>query len=201
MVTNRARWEIIWIAPKKNPKVAQTTGTVDVFDPPSSISGPTSRRASACPNLHEWWTQPRSCGMPSCSAIDLAEMGRSFKITSWIWSVISGVVTVLGCRGRGASQVKKSPRLNWATQFLTVVCDGAYSPNIFFQNGVNFLRRLSLQEKKNLMTARISILLKSRAPPGMLSFSLCNKKRLAVRHMNRTLFPMTLSIPSYDIGK
>jgi hypothetical protein len=40
------------------PKVAQTTGTVDVFDPPSGISGPTSRRTSACTNLHEWWTQP-----------------------------------------------------------------------------------------------------------------------------------------------
>ena len=35
------------------PKVAQTTGTVDVFDPRSGISGPTLRRASACPNLNE----------------------------------------------------------------------------------------------------------------------------------------------------
>jgi len=39
--------------PEKNPKVAQTTGTVDVFDPRSGISGPASRRASVCPNLHE----------------------------------------------------------------------------------------------------------------------------------------------------
>jgi len=38
---------------EKIPKVAQTTGTVDVFDPRSGISGPTSRRASACPNLNE----------------------------------------------------------------------------------------------------------------------------------------------------
>ena len=38
---------------KKVPKVAQTTGTVDIFDPHSGISGPTSQRASACPNLHE----------------------------------------------------------------------------------------------------------------------------------------------------
>ena len=38
---------------EKIPKVAQTTGTVEVFDPRSGISGPTSRRASACPNLHE----------------------------------------------------------------------------------------------------------------------------------------------------
>ena len=51
------------------------------------------------------------------------------------------------------------------------------------------------------MTAHVSKLLKSRAAPEVLSFSLCNKKRLAVRHMNRPLFPTTLSIPSYDIGK
>ena len=49
----RPRQEIIWIVPKKKSKFAQTTGTVDVFDPRSGISGPTSRRASARPNLHE----------------------------------------------------------------------------------------------------------------------------------------------------
>jgi len=38
---------------KKIRKFAQTTGTVDVFDLRSGISGPTLRRASACPNLHE----------------------------------------------------------------------------------------------------------------------------------------------------
>ena len=53
MVTNRARQEIIWIVPKKIPEIAQTTGTVDVIDPRLGISGPTSRRSSACPNLHE----------------------------------------------------------------------------------------------------------------------------------------------------
>ena len=52
----------------------------------------------------------------------------------------------------------------------------------------------------NLMTARVSMLLKSRASPDMLTFSLCNKKRLAIRHMNRPLFPTTLSTPSYDIA-
>ena len=46
------------------PKVAQTTGTVDVFDPRSGISGPTSRRASACPNRHEYWIQPAYVGCP-----------------------------------------------------------------------------------------------------------------------------------------
>jgi len=35
----------------------------------------------------------------------------------------------------------------------------------------------------------------------MLPFSLCNKKRLAIRHMNRLLFPTTLPNPFYDMGK
>ena len=38
---------------EKIPKVAQTIDTVDVFDLRSGISGPISRRTSACPNLHE----------------------------------------------------------------------------------------------------------------------------------------------------
>ena len=38
---------------EKIPKVAQTNGTVNVFDPRSGIPGPTSRRASACQNPNE----------------------------------------------------------------------------------------------------------------------------------------------------
>ena len=38
---------------EKIPNIAQTTGTVDVFDPHSGIWGSTLRRASACPKLHE----------------------------------------------------------------------------------------------------------------------------------------------------
>ena len=81
-----------------------------------------------------WMMDPtRSREMPSCSAIDLVEIGRSCKISSWIWSIISGVVTGFGRPGRGASQVEKSTRLNRATQFLTVAFDGACSPNISFR--------------------------------------------------------------------
>ena len=53
MVTNRARQEKYLNRAEKIPNVAQTSGTVDVFDPRSGISGPTSRRTSACLNLHE----------------------------------------------------------------------------------------------------------------------------------------------------
>jgi len=60
-----------------------------------------------------WMMDPtRSRAMPSCSAFDLVEIRRDCKISSWIWSMISGVLTVLGRPGRGASQVEKSPRLN-----------------------------------------------------------------------------------------
>jgi len=38
---------------EKIPEIPRMTCTVDVFDPRSGISRPTSRRASACPNLHE----------------------------------------------------------------------------------------------------------------------------------------------------
>jgi len=78
------------------------------------------------------WMMGPTCSreMRSCSAINLAEIRQSSKISSWIWSVISGVVTVLGRPGRGASQVEKSSRLNWATQFLTTAYDGANSRNV-----------------------------------------------------------------------
>jgi len=38
---------------EKIPEVSQKTGTFDVIDPRSGVSGPTPRRASACPNFHE----------------------------------------------------------------------------------------------------------------------------------------------------
>jgi len=39
----------------------------------------------------------------------------------------------LGHPGRGASQVEKSARLNWATQFLTMAYHGACPPNAGFR--------------------------------------------------------------------
>jgi len=40
------------------------------------------------------------------------------------------VVTILGRPDEAHHRWKKSPRLNWATQFLTVAYDGAYSLNV-----------------------------------------------------------------------
>jgi len=64
-------------------------------------------------------------------------------------------------------------------------------PLMFLSELCDFFRRLALQEK-NLMTARVSMLLKSHASPDMLPFSLCNKQRLAIQHTNRPLFTTTL---------
>ena len=90
----------------------------------------------------------RSCDTPSFSAIDLDEIRRSSKIGSWIWSIISRVVTVLVRPGRGATQTEKSPRLNRATQFLTVAYNGAYSPNFSVRTAWISFGALSCRKKK-----------------------------------------------------
>ena len=74
-------------------------------------------------------------------------------------------------------------------------------PLMFLSEWREFPSAPCLAEKKNVMTSHVSMLLKSRASPDMFPFSLCNKKRLSIPHINRPLFPTTLSIPSYDIGK
>jgi len=91
----------------------------------------------------------------------------------------SGVVNVLCRPGRGTSQVEKSPRLNWATQFMTVAYDGACSLNVSLRIAWISLGAFSYRKNEFLMTARVSMLLKTRTWPDTFPFSLCNKKRLA----------------------
>ena len=65
---------------RRNYKIAQMTGTVDVFDSRSGISGPASR--SFRKSKSSWMMGPaRSREMPSCSAIDLSEIRRYSKIS------------------------------------------------------------------------------------------------------------------------
>jgi len=98
-----------------------------------------------------WMMDPTySHEMSSCSAIDLAEIWRSSKISSWIWSIISRMVTVLGHPGRAASQVEKSPCLNWAIQFLMVAYDGACSSNVYFRMAWISFGALPCRGKKKL---------------------------------------------------
>ena len=199
MVTNRARQQIIWIDPKKLQKLLRRLLTfficVQAFRDPLRGELPHVQIfMKVGPKPLTWDAQLLSYWFRRNPA------RRSSKISSWICSIISGVVTVFGRPGRGATQVEKSPRLNWATQFLTVAYDGACSPNVSIRMAWISFGALPCR-KKNLLTACVSMLLKSHASPDMLRFSLCNKKRLTIRHMNRPLFPTTPWIPSYDIGK
>ena len=99
--------------------------------------------------------------------------------------------------------MEKSPRLNWATQFLTVTYTLVHVPLMFLSEWREFPSAPLLEGEKKLDdNSRLDAVEIARvASPDMLPFILCNKKILAIRHMNRPLFPTTLSIPSYDIGK
>jgi len=55
--------------------------------------------------------------------------------------------TVLGRPERGASQVKKSPRLNWVTQFLMVAYDGVCYRNVSDRMASNSFGALSYIKK------------------------------------------------------
>ena len=134
--------------------------------------------------------------MPSCSTIDLAEIQRSSKISPWIWSIISGVVTVLGRPGRGTSQVEKS-RLNWTTQFLSF-----WRWHTMVHDLLMFLSEWRVFPSAPCLaggdlTARVSML-KSRASPDILSASVTRKDLQFDTWTDP--FPTTLSIPFY-IGK
>ena len=94
MITNRVR-KSFGSRRKKNPKFTQTIGNVDFLSAfrhfGTHFAESFRMSKSSCmldPTL--------SREMSSCPAIDLAEIRRSSKISSWIWWIISGVVTVVG---------------------------------------------------------------------------------------------------------
>ena len=61
---------------------------------------------------------------------------------------------------------------------MTVAYDGACSPNVSVRMAWISFEALPCREKKNyLMTARVSMLLKSRSSPDMFPFSLCKKEK------------------------
>jgi len=132
MVINRARQEIIWIAPKKFQISSDDLHRWRFLIRVQAFRDPLR---GELPHVQIFMNDgpTHSREMTSCSAIDLAEIRRYSKISSGIWSIIFGAVTVLGRSGRVATQVEKSPRLNWATHFLTVAYDGACSPNVYFR--------------------------------------------------------------------
>ena len=70
-----------------------------------------------------------------------------------------GVVNVLGTPGQGEAQVEESPRLNWATRFLTVAYDGACLPNVlmFLSEWCEFTSAPCLAGKRIHDSSRIDV--------------------------------------------
>ena len=108
--------EIIWIALKKFQKLVRRLALLMFLIRIQAFRDPLR---GDLPRVQIFTNDDptRSCEMSSCSAIDLAEIRPSSKISSWIWSISSEVVTVLGRPGRGASQVEISPRLTGSPSF------------------------------------------------------------------------------------
>ena len=96
-----------------------------------------------------WMMDPtRSREMSSRSAIDLAEIRQSSMISSWIFSIISGVVTVLGRPGRGASQVEKITTFEYGLPSFWRWHTMVHVPIMFLSEWLEFPRPLALQKKK-----------------------------------------------------
>jgi len=88
---------------EKISKFAQTTGKLWRLRSPFRHFG-TRFAESFRMNKSSWMMDPtRSRKMPSCLAIDLVEIRMSYKISSLIWSINYGVVTVLVPHGKGAT--------------------------------------------------------------------------------------------------
>jgi len=160
MVTNRARQGIIWITRKKFQKLLRWLAPLMFLICFQAFRDPL-RESFRMSKSSRMMDPTRSREMLSCSAVDLTEIQQSSKISLQIWSIISGLVTVLGHPGPGASQVVKLPCLNWATQFLTVAYISACSPTVSLRMAWIFFSTLPCR-KNNLMTAHVSMLLKSR---------------------------------------
>ena len=153
MVTNRDR--NLFGSRRKIAKFVQTTGKVHVFVPLSGISVLKSRRFPVY-KYSRMINPTRSSEMLRCSPIDLNEILRSSKISSWIRSVISGAFTALCLPRRGAEKVEISPHLKWATHFWRWY-KKVHLPLMFLSERCEIPWGTCIAGGKNLMKARVSI--------------------------------------------
>ena len=128
-----------------------------------------------------------------------AHFAESFHMSKSSWMVDSThSCEMLSCSAIDLAEIWP---FNWATEFLTVAYDGACSPNVSV--GMAWISFSPLPCRKKNLIARVSMLLKLHTSPDMLPFSLCNKKRLVIRHMNRPLSNDTIdsSLRHREMGR
>ncbi len=170
MVTNRDRKSFGSCIADKTPKVAQTIGTVYVFLSAFSYFG--NHFAESFRMSKSSWIMDsiRSHEMPTywfSRNRGLPRLAREFDEWFPRWSLFWVVQDEAHHRWKITTFKLGHPVFDGGIRWCMF-------PWCFCQNGVNFLRRLALTEKK--LIARVA----------WPTFSLCN--------MNRPLFPTTLSI-------
>ena len=140
----------------------------------------------------------RSREITSCSDIHFAEIWRFSKISSWIWSIFSRGGHCFGSSRTRRITGGKITTFKLDHPVLTVAYDGACSPNVSVR--MVWITFGVLPCKKIVVSSRLDVVEIVRVG-RRASFQPLQKEKLAIRHMNRPLFPTTPSIPSYDVGK
>ena len=146
-----------------------------------------------------WMMDPtRSREMPSYSAIDLAEIRSSSKISSWILSIISWAVTVWFVQDEEHNRWKNHhvstgpPRFSrWHTMvyvLLMFLPEWGEFPSLPCLAG-----RKTLDDRSRLHVAEMARV------SWHVPFQPISQEDTCNSHMNRSPFPTTLSIPFYDI--
>jgi len=196
---HQSQQEIIWIAPKKFQKLFRRLAPLTFLIRDGHFG--THLAESFRMSKSSWMMDPtRSREMPSCSAIELAEIRRSSKISSWIWSIISGVVTVLGLQVEAQHRWKNHHVQNRPSSFWrwnTVV----HVPLMFLSEWRKFHSAPFLAGGKKLDdSSRLDVVEIVRVAWHASFQPLYQEKSCSSAH-EKPLFPTTLLIPSYDIGK
>jgi hypothetical protein len=140
---------------RNNYKFAQTTDTANVSNPLSGFSGPTMRRASSSPKLHEWWTQPAHVGCP-VAQLSIWRKSGDLPSSSTIWSITLMLPQVCVIRDQAQHRWKNHRVWIGQTGFLTVAYGGACSTHICVRMAWISFGTLPCR-KKNLMKSRISM--------------------------------------------
>jgi len=169
MITNRDRKS--FGSRREIPKFVQTTGTVEAFDPRSGILGPNwvelphvQILMNDWPNPLRWDSQVLSYWFgrnPAVFQDQLVNLNNNLQgghcfVSSRTRRITGGKIT----------------KFKLSHQVLTVEYDGACFPNVSFRMPWISFGDLPCRTKE-LITAHVSLLLKSRALPDMLPFNLC----------------------------
>jgi hypothetical protein len=135
------------------------TGTIDVFDLHSGISGPALWKTSTCPNLREWWTHPVHVRCPVAQLLISSKSGQQSSKINYLVNFINNlrVVTVFWVvqdevhQRWKSHQVRTGPPSFWQWHAMMHV-------SLLFLSDWHVFPLVPFYAGKNLMTAHILML-------------------------------------------